>query len=883
MAWRLISAGSGLVYDAEDNLVYNSVMVQSGGETYHAYLGVTADDYVTISMKESHEVGSNPFEVNEENGLLLYLEMYHDASDPAMPHKAFSAASYSQPGGWTGTDQSENLLRFSQINLNGGGHVYFAETEQGADYAAHRHFGGRINLVAAGTDAGSLHGEIGHWGNWYLDGRLGGAGKLKLVAHHEIGNTDKAEEMVGSAAAGDTLRSTTTWNYGAASTFTFTDTSAKWLEKGSTVSLANTHGGIVQLNIGNVNIATKGDTRWKDTVIDLTNNEAETDPATGTSGKAGELVLGVMGDATIAGLEGSKYSSLVSDVPQGSLRTSPTLTVGTDGADVSYTFAGKVGSGNFYTGGAACYEETVINTYGPNPDGGDSSEVVSTEKTSSATNMVRMGEGKLSLTKVGSNTQSFIGLVNLDAVAVQGGSLNLTGESTSMNSLSMSSGTSMTTGALTLGTATLDGAAMTVNGNAAIDAITLSNGASLTSSYDVALGTVVLTGSGTSARLTGANTDIDALTLGAGTTLTTSAAITLHSAVFYGSATWKTGSGAVDMSAAPITLVDIAGASVNITSSAAVSGMSYLNFAGNSTYTTDKALFNLTGNNDTLNLSSSLTLTNVQGLQQGKNIALFSGVENVTGLSDTSIYVADAGNTYYAEYYYEGNTVYLKIGDKTTAGILTSPEVGYIWSGEPVGHTIYGDDYQGLRMGNVWRADGSAENTGWHEQRAAYSVSPGVYVNGNTVTFRDTDVHGVNETHREVYIYGKVAPGKIYVNAQNDEALMGAGDAELRYGYALTGPVDSPNAGITDFVDEDGKLTRTSITKTGDAVLILNTANDFSGGIEVRDGSLYLSRPNASGSGAITHIPIAPGRITGIMTVVGIISLRCNERALSSW
>lgn len=846
-----IQSGSGLVYDAGGDLVYNSVMVQSGGETYHAYLGVTTDDdvnYVTISMKESHEVGSHPF--NVAMGKLLYLEMYQDASDPAMPHKAFSAASYSQPGGWTGTDESENLLQFSQINLNGGGHVYFAETEQGADYAAHRHFGGRINLVEAGTDAGSLHGEIGHWGNWYLDGRLSGAGKLKLVAHHEIGNTDTtAEEPVGSAAAGDTLKSTTTWNYGTASTFTFTDTSAKWLEKGSTVSLANTHGGIVQLNIGNVNIATEGDTRWKDTVIDLRNN-AETDPATGTSGKAGELVLGVMGDATIAGLVGSEDSSVVSDVPQGSLRTSPTLTVGTDGED--YTFAGKVGSGNFYTGGAASYEETVINTYGPNPDGGDSSEVVSTEKTSSATNMVRMGEGKLSLTKVGSNTQSFTGLVNLDAVAVQGGSLNLTGESTSMNSLSMSRGTSMTTGALTLGTATLDGAAMTVNGNADIDSITLSNGASLTSSYDVALGAVVLTGSETTAKLTGANTDIDALTLGAGTTLTTSAAITLHSAVFYGSATWKTGSGEVDMSATPITLVDIAGASVNITSSAAVSGMSYLNFDGNSTYTTDKALFNLTGNNDTLKLSSSLTLTNVQGLQQGKNIALFSGVENVTGLSDTSIYVADADNTYYAEYYYEGNTVYLKIGDKTTAGILTSPEVGYIWSGEPVGHTIYGDDYQGLRMGNVWRADGSAENTGWHEQRAAYSVSPGVYVNGNTVTFRDTDVHGVNETNREVYIYGKVAPGKIYVNAQNDEALMGAGDAELRYGYAFTGHVDSPNAGITDFVDEDGKLTRTSITKTGDAVLILNTANDFSGGIEVRDGSLYLSRPNASGTGVIT-------------------------------
>lgn len=752
-----------------------SVIVQSGNHEYHANLLYGEDDGL-IYVSLEHELGSHAYEV--ANGHVVYLQMYQNAADPALPYLAYTDAAYDSE--WRGTGvAADHLLQFAKINLNGGGHVYLGEDLSGDAYAAHRHFGGRIVLQNPEDGAASVHGTIDSWGNWILDGRLGGSGTLNLVAHHGIGNT-ATEEMVGSTAAGDMQRLTTTWNYGTASTFTFTDASSSWMN--GTVHLAanagtskDEAGGIVQLNIGNVNIAGKGDTRWQNVVVDLTIDEenpyADPDSVNTTSGNATELVLGVMGDATVAGLDGSAESSVVSDVPGGSMRPSPTLTVGSDGAN--HTFAGTLGSGNFYTGGAASHKETVVNTYGPDPDGGDSSVLVSSEKTSSATNMVRMGDGKLSLTKVGSNTQTFSGSSNLDSVTVQGGKLALTGA-----------------------------------------------------------------------------THINDLTLAAGTTLQTGNSPSVEAATIYGGSTWQMG-GNTDLTSTVVTLADMTGSSVSITGSGTWTTMQQLTFTGDSSCSNTTPLFML-GGNVTLNMNNALTLNNVQGIATGDIIALYGGVSsNPLTLGDKHVLVIDAdGNEYETTYSYSGNTVYLEIGQNAGSGIKV--DNFYTWSGEKAGYVDGSNQkHLGITMGNVWRADGSAAQTGWHEQRVK-GVASGVYVNGYGVAFMDEDVHEKDETDREVYIYGKVAPGKIQVSANTDAGSMGSGDAQLKYGYALTGHVDSPNAGIIDYVDAAGNLTRTSIEKTGDAVLILNMANDFSGGMEIKDGSLYLSRPNASGTGPIT-------------------------------
>ncbi|MBR5195825.1 MAG: hypothetical protein IKW48_06770 [Akkermansia sp.] len=827
-----------------ENTSLGSIMVESNGTVYHANLTLDGSNLV---VNLEHTLGNDPFQV--ENGQVVYIEMKHDASSPALPYSAYTKAGYT--GSWIGSSvDSDHLLQFSNVVLHGGGALYLGENAGGS--AADRHFGGKIQLNAEDT-AASLHGMIDEWGNWLLDGRLSGNGTLQLVAHHGIGTRGETTQKVGNAATSEKVITTVTRQYGVASTFTFTDASSQWMS--GTLSLAanagtaDEPGGIVQLNIGNVNIAGKGDNRWRNTVIDLTSSPY-IDPDSVVTSKdksATELVLGLMGDATIAGLKGDENASVVSNIAEGSNAVSPTLTVGSNEQD--YTFAGTLGSGNFYTGGQASRVETTTDTYGYK----ESLRVqLSSTTTAVDTNMVHMAEGRLSLTKVGSNKQSFTGSAHLDAVAVQGGTLELMGN-TVMNSLNMSSGTTLNTGSsLALGSATLDGATMKMGGVADIETITLTNGAKVTSASNAALGMVTLRDATTTMTLTGKGTSIEALTLGAGTKLVTGSNVTLGSAVLYGGANWQLG-GDLNMSSSPITMVDAAGTTFNITSSGAVTWntMSYLNFAGNSAYSETTPLFTL-GSGVTLNLSDTLTLANVQGLQENSSMALFKGVSNAPDFTDKQVFVSDAaGNTYFAEYKYSNGTVFLDIGLKTNTGILIGPE-GYIWSGENTGYTNKDEDYQGIAMGNVWRADGSATHTGWHEQRADASVSPGVYVNGNTVTFRDTDVHGADEKHREVYIYGKVAPGKIYVSANNDAGFMGKGDAELKYGYAFTGHQDSPNAGIIDYVDEDGNLTRTSITKTGDAVLILNTANDFTGGIEVKDGSLYLSRPYSSGTGPIS-------------------------------
>lgn len=742
-----------------------TVMVQSGDTVYHANL---VQDGANIVVTLAHSLGHDPYELAD--GQVVYIEMYEDASAPALPYKALTEAGYS--GSWSGTSvESDHLLQFAKINLKGGGALYLGEN---AGDAAHRHFGGNLNLSAA-DKAASVHGQIGAWGNWLLDGSLSGEGTLQLVAHHGIGERDSVTLVTGNPASDAQVVTTTTHHYGVASTFTFTDTSAQWLN--GTVQLAANAGtdktsaaGIVQLNIGNVNIGGKGDTRWQNVLIDLS-SPGWTDPESvkTTPGAATELVLGVMGDATVAGLAGGPNSSVVSDVADSSPRKSPTLTVGTDGED--YTFNGTVGSGNFYTGGQATRVETTTDTYSST---GEDRHKVSTSTSTTETNMVQMGTGNLSMIKVGSNTQVFTGAVNLDSLEIQSGMLSFIGTT-------------------------------------AIDELTLQNGAIIQTRE-----------------------------------------VTVGSATLYGGSTWQLVEN-TDFSSTPITLADMSGQTIYIQTAGRPvtwTAMEHLELTGDSAYSSSTPWFTL-GKGVSLEMGSALTLSNVEGLKTGDTIALYGGVTNAPVFDDKNIMVTDAnGHEYEATYSYSGNTVYLTIGQNMNTGILVRDY--YIWSGENTGYTDGSrQDHLGITMGNVWRADGSAHHTGWHEQRVT-GVASGVYQNGWSVAFMDKDVHQTNETNREVYIYGKVAPGNIFVTAQNDEGRMGKGDAELRYGYAFTGHVDTPNAGIIDYVDAEGVLKRTSITKTGDAVLILNTPNDFTGGMEIKDGSLYLSRPYSSGSGPIS-------------------------------
>ncbi|MBR3902676.1 MAG: autotransporter-associated beta strand repeat-containing protein [Akkermansia sp.] len=162
-----------------------------------------------------------------------------------------------------------------------------------------------------------------------------------------------------------------------------------------------------------------------------------------------------------------------------------------------------------------------------------------------------------------------------------------------------------------------------------------------------------------------------------------------------------------------------------------------------------------------------------------------------------------------------------------------APEAGSPEAGEISDYTY---TWNGAGTNNIWSAAGSAENSAWGNQTASGNT-PGVYENGNQVVFGDS------ATGRDVSISGVVAPGLITVNANTEPASSGTGDAILNYGYAFTG-----NGSIADYSDS----VRTSIDVKGNALLILNTVNTFSGGITMADGaSVYLGRDHAAGTGTI--------------------------------
>ncbi len=778
------------------------VRVESHDSLYHGELGYDSNNNVIITIK--HKL-ANPYVM--ASGDMLYIEMYQDAHDPALPYKAHTK----YDGSWSGTPSDTSLIKFSNLQISEGADLYLGEDLRTSgsgnnliDFRANRHFGGNIevSVTSSSTDAAQLHGEIGTWGNWYFDGHLGGSGELRLVAHNSNDDGTTPDNPDPSKPNDNSSLSHTTTKHGNASTFIFTDsaTPEQWFS--GTISMANPHGGVVQLNIGNVNISGAGDTRWKNTEIDLGSYELE-DKASGKSGSAAELVLGLVGDATVAGVTGGTEASIVSDVKPGSTRPSPVLTIGTNGSD--YTFSGTVGNGDFFTGGQA-YE--VTSTLTTSTTTNNSGTVTTTTVTNVQTNFLSMAQGALSLTKVGSNTQTFDGSVYLDQVQVTDGHLMLTGKET------------------------------------IIQGITVMDGAKVTTASD---------------------------------------GVTLGSMTLYGGSTWYTLNDTPDSYAVTLNLVDVYGdggstSTVHVGASYAKSWVPsmYVNLANAGTwYDGAGAIFTL-DTTTTLDLSALRVFTNLSGIDGGELIALYRVKDSsaYSSFKDDVVMVEGADGYFYdADYRLEGDTIYLQLAqEKRHYGIVINEHEqdaykdldGYIWSGEHTGTTKADVHHMNLTMGTVWRADGSAENTGWHEQRAVGSSNDdiGKYVDGNRVYFLDTDAHGNEETHRMVQIVGSVAPGEIIIRTGKNAGFLdpsnSSAEYHLEYAYAFVNP-DGTGC-ITDYVDAEGNVRPTSITiqgvtngdKTSAGLVVLNLTNTFSGGIDVQNGGLYLATVGAAGTGALT-------------------------------
>lgn len=185
---------------------------------------------------------------------------------------------------------------------------------------------------------------------------------------------------------------------------------------------------------------------------------------------------------------------------------------------------------------------------------------------------------------------------------------------------------------------------------------------------------------------------------------------------------------------------------------------------------------------------------------------------------------------------------------------------GFIWSGTD---STSATCAPGLTLGTTWRADYSAEGTGWHEQ--SNGAGAGVFVNGSGAIFADTDMHGndVSQAGRIVKLLTNttydsdgnptkhsVAPGTIYVTADNNTGhVTRNNEARMWFGYAIVG---SATEGLTDVFDRNGKLlSQTNIVKTGDSLLVLHAYNTFTGNIEVQDGGIFMGEVNALGYGTL--------------------------------
>ncbi len=785
-----------------------NVTVQSGLDFYHGLLSKDSAGNIVINIQHKIDYATEPFTVGG-NGV-LYIEMYQDATHPALPYMAYDEAVY-QNGTWKDANDTPvklmELMRFANVKLTEGGHLYMGEDktlEDGIDYRKDRQFGGNIQIIDNGTKTAYLHGQPNNWGSWTLGGQLSGSGSLKLVSHNNAKSANPAPTSSTTTETKGDIETTvktdiSTTVHGVASTFTFTDTGSSLKSEqdlfDGTLSIDDYNGGIVQLNLGNVNVAGYGDIRFRNTLIDLTHS-TKNDPAnkvtTGTSNAT--LVLGIQGDTTVRGLKGDSNTYVVSALRADSNLPSIMLTVG-DSSASNYTFAGTVGAGEFYTGGEASTTTQKITTTVRDTVTNISSTSENTITTEN--NFYTTRTGSLSLTKVGSNTQTFSSQqVYLDKVVAQEGTLVFSGKA-AINELTVHNGARVSANILTLDIVNLYGGAEWYVMAKSPD------------SYDTQVQILDVFGEDGSVT-----------------------PITIGSTYSEGS-TWK-----------PAMKLDMSGAGTWSENSGAI-------------FHLDKV---------TIDLNSPRIVANLAGVTGGSRIAMYSGVSGNYNFLDNMVMVKGADGKFYdADYVLQNGVIYLQLAkEPVNYGIVVNEhtaalhedKIGYIWSGETNGTTVNDVHYINMTMGNVWRADGSAYNTGWHEQRAVGSanIDIGVYRNGNTVYFLDTNVHGKTELatgatgpNRLVDISGKVAPGTIVVNADNNLGHVGRNDYEgqMWYGYAFVSTDGSGS--IVDFGDMP-----TSITKKGDALLVLNTANSFTGGIDVQDGGLYLAAPDAAGTGTLT-------------------------------
>ena len=287
------------------------------------------------------------------------------------------------------------------------------------------------------------------------------------------------------------------------------------------------------------------------------------------------------------------------------------------------------------------------------------------------------------------------------------------------------------------------------------------------------------------------------------------------------------------MEGAVVTFAGLAG------TDATLSGISSLNLTGSGA-TDSSAWFML--ENLTLNLDADLS---INGVEVGENATTltFAQLSGSSVAQSGSITVnALNGNVYTGTLRAEGGYAYIDLKPDVWPPLIET-EQGFIWSGEASGTSP--EEHRGMTLGNVWRADGISTDTGWHEQSVGKGA--GVYANGYKVTFGDTNYHGdaVGGDGRWVDIQGKVAPGTIYVTADNNAGLMSNNaEARLQYGYAFASSGSGSIADGADYITE--------IIKDGTAMLVLATTNTFSGGVEVNNGGLFLATVGAAGTGAIS-------------------------------
>lgn len=383
-------------------------------------------------------------------------------------------------------------------------------------------------------------------------------------------------------------------------------------------------------------------------------------------------------------------------------------------------------------------------------------------------------------------------------------------------------------------------------------------------------GMLSITKIGTNTQIFSGEADVQTVTLNGGTlqfdgslnaenitlrggTFISNGELTSQNLTLYGAAEWQMGGTTTTVFADFIMndtpfLVTGTGNDVSWT----LGGTFHLNNAGMSSST---APF-LTMEHLNLSIGSYLTVRGVHLAEGQDKVALFnfsSGDFDFGSYESASIRTPDGGS-YTGKLVLEDGVVYISNLVKDIDWPPCIDETtGFIWSGERNGTSPGDSQHRALVMGKVWRADGSDDNTGWHEQAVEGGVA-GVYVNGNKVTFGDYSFHADEKVEKEgriVDISGRVAPGLIHVTA--DEALgemYGGSEAQLKFGYALDG-MDKESF-ITDVMDAAGNvITPTRIVKDGKALLILAANNTFTGGVDVNQGGLYLASVGAAGTGTL--------------------------------